>query len=134
MSSLVFQLRPLTWLCGRGSGWAGGEAEGGARGVVGGGTGGGACRGVVGGGTGGGAGGVVEGGGGVVILKDSIREMVRPFEHRGKIYDIKLQVLKTGYLQVSLMTAWKDLRTLWVIHIEAHHACRFDRTYTHGIG
>ena len=49
MSPLVLQLRPLTWLCGRGSGWAGGEVEGG---------------------TGGGAGGVVGGGGGVVILKD----------------------------------------------------------------
>ena len=41
MSSLVVLFRPFTWLCGRGSGWAGGEAEGG---------------------TGGGMGGVVEGG------------------------------------------------------------------------
>ena len=32
VSSLVVQLRPLTWLCERGSGWAGGEAEGGDRG------------------------------------------------------------------------------------------------------
>ena len=32
MPSLVLQVRPLTWLCGRGSGWAGGEAEGGTGG------------------------------------------------------------------------------------------------------
>ena len=51
VSSLVVQLRPLTWLCGQGSGWAGDEAEDG---------------------TGGGAGGVVGGGGGVVILKDMV--------------------------------------------------------------
>ena len=53
MSPLVLQLRPLTWLCGRGSGWAGGEVEGGT-----------------GGGAGGGAGGVGGGRGGVVILKN----------------------------------------------------------------